>query len=123
MNPEFIEVVKAGKIEGCKVFGGRFAVDGTVYAVLDNYGWLTFNTRPNNAHLCAHLRRWMTGKGWKWSLREDQFTAFRLITRIKKRPVRTFNEGSELDWQIAAVMFVLGQEEDREGDRPLSSDA
>jgi hypothetical protein len=48
-------------------------------------------------HLCAHIRRWLTGKGLGWCLLSCGFSLDR---------GEHFKEGSELDWHIDAANWA-----------------
>jgi hypothetical protein len=105
---EFIENVKAGKIEGLTA------------DLMDGYHerWLYI---PGSAmqfsggkptlqrdadHLCAHIRRWLTGKGCYFTLFP---TCLSVSTDHLDGINRDFREGSELDWHIDAANFVCKQ--------------
>jgi hypothetical protein len=106
---EFIENVKAGKIEGLTA------------DLMDGYHerWLYI---PGSAmqfsggkptlqrdadHLCAHIRRWLTGKGLLFTLGASDL--YVLAAGNVRGAARIFKEGSELDWHIDAANFVCKQ--------------
>jgi hypothetical protein len=106
---EFIENVKAGKIGGVKyqpeIYGGgirevseQLIVDMTPLILAD----LTDMTRD---HLCAHIRRWLTGKDWTVNLHVAEY--LRVYKHYHLSEV--FGKGSELDWHIDAANWVIKQ--------------
>ena len=59
--------------------------------------------------LCAAIRRALTKMGWYWNLSERQLSIVRSV------PIRTmpkhFKEGTEFDWHLAAILYVIEQKE------------
>jgi hypothetical protein len=115
---EFVENVKAGKVEGLEFlnervllgFGGMtFVIAKPYYDEEDSpsYGeW--FWDESNKDTLCAHIRRWLTGKGYKRPLDDDHLALFRKEDE-NEGPRFLFTEGSELDWHIDAANWVCKQ--------------
>jgi hypothetical protein len=96
---EFIENVKAGKIEGLV-----YEDDGNpMIRIAGEWGYLingnTWTMIPD--HLCAHIRRWLTGKGVNWGLYADVL--------VMDYDHERFDQGSELDWHIDAANWVCKQ--------------
>lgn len=114
MNQEFIEAVKAGRIEGLMF------PHPDLLATKDNWiverGMIDGVWRPlfhmQSDHLCAHLRRWLRGKGWSVTLYEGELLEVVKWDADKQDPsVWTSRHceqpSSELDWHIAAALFCL----------------
>lgn len=115
LDPRFIDAVKAGKIEGVEhspyKIGNRtdeiITVDGL--GISDSFsGWVVSTALAD--HLCAHLRRWINGRRCDCILTS---TSLRVAyAHPFARPVfHHCKDGTELDWHIAAVLWVLEQEE------------
>jgi len=128
----FVEVVKEGRVEGATAF--------TIYVhnlVVDGMQLYTFNhkskewkpdcekwdgepilsTQQIEDILCAHLRRWLTGKGWHLRKFESEDWHALLIGTCNGDPINWvsayaegFTEGTELDQAIEAVLWSLDQE-------------
>lgn len=102
-----LEAIKGGKIEG---FGPvddstcNQRLNGYVVAVKDNGVWAMWS-EPMTDHLCAHLRRWLIGKGCLPCLGYKGLVLYPGLLKGK-----TFKEGSELDWHIDATLYVLDKE-------------
>jgi hypothetical protein len=95
---EFIENVKAGKVEGLSAMADALSIDQVcVNTPADNHNYF-FD------HLCAHIRRWLTGRGYEYIL----YTKYLLVCPDRD-PDREFSEGSELDWHIDAANWVIKQ--------------
>jgi hypothetical protein len=95
---EFIENVKAGKIEGLEFKGQSNTIHTPQIFVI-----YPFRTDDSD-HLCAHIRRWIYNKG---------DLCFNLsgsdLEIIHEDGANVFGEGAELDWHVDAANFVCKQ--------------
>jgi hypothetical protein len=89
---EFIENVKAGKVVGVHHMP-------SVGVYTDNR--FSSDDQADTDHLCAHIRRWLTGKGVNWGLYADVL--------VMDYDHERFDQGSELDWHIDAANWVCKQ--------------
>ncbi len=97
---EFIENVKAGKIEGLTATYGEYH-KSWVLQPLGVYFDCVSDDQADSDHLCAHIRRWLTGKGVNWGLYADVL--------VMDYDHERFDQGSELDWHIDAANWVCKQ--------------
>jgi hypothetical protein len=101
---EFIENVKAGKIEGLTA-----GDDGELFFYRGGE-WVSGDVHYHEQdHLCAHIRRWLSGKGYKRPLDDDCLALFRKEDE-NEGPRFLFTEGTELDWHIDSANWVIKQE-------------
>ncbi len=100
---EFVENVKAGRIEGVKYYHNEkyplvFVGDVELQYYVDDG---CFDDGYQSDHLCAHIRRWLTGKGVNWGLYADVL--------VMDYDHERFDQGSELDRHIDCANFVCKQ--------------
>jgi hypothetical protein len=94
----FIENVKAGKIEGLEAgLDPKFVFVGASNPILLEKPSLV----EQADHLCAHIRRWLTGKGVNWGLYADVL--------VMDYDHERFDQGSELDRHIDCANWVCKQ--------------
>jgi hypothetical protein len=117
---KFIEAVKAGKVEGLAVHERRgenviLTLDG---APIANKCFETWHLHTSGKpyvpdHLCAHIRRWLSGQGLQWALTSIRLSILAHYYKDENLDSdwETFATGSELDWHIDAALWVLEREE------------
>ena len=121
-NPElwgkFVEAVKAGRIDGL-TYEEKESFNAWIATPCDEF-LIDGRNRPEYGllqneidHLCAELRRWMEGKGWRCLLASDGLTICRLVNDPegrKRLEDPEFKGGTELDRHLAAALWVLERE-------------
>lgn len=117
MNQElferFIEAVKAGKVEWLSHYDRPnenvlLLLEGHPVANRCHGAWHLHDQKQGvRDHLCAHLRRWLTEEGWYWSLQAGGIALHRVMP--PQDDLKAFFTGTELDWHIAAALWVLDQ--------------
>jgi hypothetical protein len=101
---EFIENVKAGKVSGLEINNAGSLTKPDVKGVFP----LNKDSQMEVDHLCAHIRRWLTGKGYRRPLEDDYLTIYKKEDE-SEGPRFMFCDGSELDWHIDAANWVIKQ--------------
>ena len=112
---KFIELVKAGKIEGFSIYNERLLLSfhGMSFVIGKpsededhEEEWEWSEAYPDIA--CAHIRRWLSGKGWYWEL----YPHWIYVSDVEQggKHYDSFKEGSELDWHIDAANWVVSRE-------------
>lgn len=101
---KFIELVKAGKIEGL-FYDSENHLHTCHVDEMDPLGFV-----DDADHLCAHIRRWLSGKGYGFSLSSDALELNWYIG-MGESADQEFSEGSELDWHLAAACWVCEREQ------------
>lgn len=117
----FLEAVRAGKVEGIT---GHFDQPGM------NFNWINIgdnsielgahneiSSQIDTDHMCAEIRRWLTGKGFEWCLTDESIWAGVHDENTHgydpecNFPWPCTEHATELESHLAAFVFCLEAEE------------